>query len=197
MLPDSKCGLFLSCLHFAIIDSVYSNICLKPKQVICLEYIFLGKDVLAILPTGYGKSLVFHLLPPLLTHKYKQQTSTKESLQGMNKEILRKIIIVVSPLDSLINDQIYRLASSGLQSSVLSVSWKYIGDEECPEAEINLRSGHKAKLESALYDVVFAHPESFISCKYGRNLLQSKIYQEKIGAIVVDEAHCILDWLVL
>ena len=105
-----------------------SHICLKQKQVICLEYIFLGKDVLAILPTGYGKSLVFHLLPPLLTHKYKQQTSTKESLQGTNKEMLRKIIIVLSPLDSMINDQISRLASSGLQSSMLSVSWKYIGD---------------------------------------------------------------------
>lgn len=45
------------------------------------------------------------------------------------------------------------------------------------------------------YHIVFAHPESFISRKYGRDLLLSKKYTENVVAIVVDEAHCILDWL--
>lgn len=36
---------------------------LKPLQHECLHHIFMGKDVIANLPTGYGKSIIFHLLP--------------------------------------------------------------------------------------------------------------------------------------
>ena len=37
---NTKCGFFVSCLEFALINSLYSEIILKPKQVICLEKIF-------------------------------------------------------------------------------------------------------------------------------------------------------------
>ena len=53
---------FLHCLHFAIVNSEYTSVILKPKQVTCLESSYLGKDLLAVLPTGYGKSLVYHVL---------------------------------------------------------------------------------------------------------------------------------------
>ena len=66
---SSKCNIFLRCLEFAILNSVYSEIVLKPKQVICLENLFLNKDVLAVLPTGFGKSLIFHLLPALFMRR--------------------------------------------------------------------------------------------------------------------------------
>ncbi len=69
MQKDSKCMHFLMCLHFSIIHSLYSTVILKPKQVICLEKIFLGKDLLPVLPTGYGKSLIYQLLPLILFHK--------------------------------------------------------------------------------------------------------------------------------
>ena len=52
MQKDSKCMHFLVCLHFSIIHSLYSDVNLKPKQVICLENIFWGEDILAVLPTG-------------------------------------------------------------------------------------------------------------------------------------------------
>ncbi len=58
--------IFFACLHFAIRNSLYSNIILKPRQVICLEKLFFGSDVLAVLPTGYGKSLIYQILPLLL-----------------------------------------------------------------------------------------------------------------------------------
>ncbi|CAB4035489.1 Hypothetical predicted protein [Paramuricea clavata] len=38
------------------------------------------------------------------------------------------------------------------------------------------------------------HPEAFLSCKEGMELLQSKPYQESVQSIIVDEAHCILEW---
>ena len=36
-----------------------------------------------------------------------------------------------------------------------------------------------------------------VSSKYGRELLLSKTYQENVCAVVVDQAHCIVEWLVL
>ena len=59
MLKNSKCWQFLSCLEFAILNSIYCEVVLKPKQVICLEKVFLNLDILAVLPTGHGKLLVF------------------------------------------------------------------------------------------------------------------------------------------
>ena len=60
---------FLSCQEFAILNSFYQDIIFKPKQVICLEGIFLQNDVLCVLPTGYGKSLISTLR---LLHCYLQ-----------------------------------------------------------------------------------------------------------------------------
>lgn len=40
-------------------NSFYLETILKPKQVVCMESIYLQKDVMCVLPTGYGKSLSF------------------------------------------------------------------------------------------------------------------------------------------
>ena len=50
------------------------------------------------------------------------------------------------------------------------------------------------KLRNGRYHIVFTHPEAFISTKYGRELLMTKIYKDNVVTIVVDEAHCILEW---
>ena len=65
--------MFMGCLHSAVCDSNYPKINLKPKQVKCLEAIYLNRDLVAVLPTGYGKSLIFHLLPSLLSERNKHR----------------------------------------------------------------------------------------------------------------------------
>ena len=55
-------------LHGAF-NNNFPSFCLKPKQVQCFEYLLQGFDVLSILPTGFGKSLVFQLLPDFLLDK--------------------------------------------------------------------------------------------------------------------------------
>jgi hypothetical protein len=52
MQKDSKCIIFLICLQFSIIKILYSNVILKPKQVICLEKLSFGVYIMAIFPTG-------------------------------------------------------------------------------------------------------------------------------------------------
>ena len=187
MLPNTKCGIFLSCLQFAILNSLYSEIILKPKQVICLEKIFLNSDILAVLPTGYGKSLIFCLMPALMVAK-KNGVKCARSISS--------IVIVVSPLNALIENQISRLSSSGIRAPALDVQSSRNDDVEDSESEsiCDLTLCDKEKLETGYYNIVFAHPESLVSCTYGRKLMHTKPYQENVCAIVVDEAHCILDW---
>lgn len=91
--------MFFSSLHFAISSSSYSNIKLKVKQLQCLDTIYPGGDVVAVLPIGYGKSLIFHILPALLCYKMNGQSPLSQ---------VRAIVFVVSPLNALIKNLIKR-----------------------------------------------------------------------------------------
>ena len=189
---------FLTCLEFAVLNSAYNNIILKPKQVVCLETIYMGKDLICILPTGYGKSLIFHLIPCLMfARNNKEDVIVRWKSHGITVKEVSSIIIVISPLNALIQDQISRLGLSGLRASAISVKdVKNTPDEENFDSsyDCDFRLCEKDQLESGLYHIVFAHPESLISTKFGRSLMLSEIYQKRLVSIVVDEAHCILDW---
>ena len=186
---------FLRCLHVAVTTSLYCDVILRPKQVISLESLFLGRDVVAVLPTGYGKSLIFQLLPMLLFTK--ECIHRGIATQGIDKESesFSAVCIIVTPLYSLTHDQIRRLSLAGFRASIFNVKCPGIGrTNEDEDLQCDLQMCDQDKLTNAQYNFVFAHPESFISCKFGRNLLNSKLYQERVCSIVIDEAHCILDW---
>ena len=201
---------FLYCLEFAICNSLYCGAILKPKQVTCLESAYLQKDVLCVLPTGYGKSLIFHLLPGLLFAKDKLKLNIDFLVGWKSRGItaVTSIVIVVSPLNSLIVNQIERLSLSGIRASVLSVKEKpeeqednvsqyQDEDDDGKRFECDFGLCEEQKLRNGRYHIVFSHPETFISSEYGRKLLLTKVYRDNVVAIVIDEAHCILDWLVL
>ena len=173
---------FLNCLHFAIVNSEYSNIILKPKQVLCLEAAYRGKDLLAVLPTGYGKSLIFHLLSSLFGEKNRRS------------EVLRKpVIVVISPLNSLINDQLQKINRVRQRAVVLNVKHdSHETDEQ--EQILDLTSVDVSRLKKGDYEYIFTHPETCLSSKQGVSLFQSNVYKDSVAAVVVDEAHCILEW---
>ena len=57
----------------------------------------------------------------------------------------------------------------------------------------DVQLSEKDRLQKAYYNRVFGHPDqSLLSCKFGRELLNSKAYKKNVRAIVIDEAHCIL-----
>ena len=70
---------------------------LKSKQKKVINAILDGKDVVALLPTGYGKSMCY-LVPPMINNK---------------------AVIVISPLISLMDDQKEKLVKKGIQVSCL------------------------------------------------------------------------------
>ena len=95
----------------------------KPKQGLGLESVYLEKDIMCVLPTRYGKSLIFHLLPMLLyaKHKLSSDDLLGWTLKSIYTAAVNAIVIVVSPLNSLMSDQISRLRMSGIQASVIDV----------------------------------------------------------------------------
>ena len=101
--------VLLSCLQFAVSNSVYYNTILKPKQVLCLEYVYLKNDVLC----------VFHLT--LMFAKARLEQDAGPSFWSMDMSIATTIVIVVLPLNALISNQIACLCSNGIRASVLGI----------------------------------------------------------------------------
>ena len=90
------------------ITKVNDGFKIKPKQLEAIKNIVEKKDTLAILPTSYGKSLIYQMLPSVCT--------TLDLA-------LNPFVIVISPLKSLIQDQISaasNLKCIGLLPSSLS-----------------------------------------------------------------------------
>ena len=157
---------------------------------------------MCVLPTGYGKSLISHHLLTLLFAKFNLHGDLllKWRLRGISAALVHSIVIVVSPLNSLMNDQVNRLSISGIQASIINVkesSKDEMADRNTNDEQnvnIDFSLCEKKKLCNGRYHIVFAHPESLMSSQFGRELLLlSEKYQESVLAIVVDEAHCILN----
>ncbi|XP_066932172.1 ATP-dependent DNA helicase RecQ-like [Clytia hemisphaerica] len=117
------------------ISKVNSSFSIKPKQLEVITNIINGHDTLAILPTSYGKSMIYQLLP-----------SVCKMLPGQPDQA---IIVVFSPLKALIQNQIeeaYNLRKSlnlracsldGTYKEIVSGQFNLIIDT--PEAWLNNR----------------------------------------------------------
>lgn len=132
----------------------YSEFRIAQEQII--ESILKGKDTLAVMPTGAGKSICFQV-PALL-------------MEG--------VTIVISPLISLMKDQVDYLKESGIEAAYINSS---LGNVELQETLFYASSGK--------YKLIYIAPERLESegfCNLLRNL--------NIPLIAVDEAHCVSQW---
>ena len=139
---------------------------LFPEQEKALKAFINKNDVLPNLPTRFGKSLVFQMAP--LVHA---GLSTCDDRFASNP-----IVVVISPLVSLMEDQTNFLLAQGISAGL-------IGEDKAVNA----------KIENGECCVVFTSPESLVGNGRWRSMLSSDIYKNLIG-IVVDEAHCISHW---
>ena len=139
-----------------------------------------GQDVIGVLPTGFGKSMLFHLLPDFIPVK-----TTKN------------IIIVVCPLNSIIEDQLKVLKARRITADVLQLGVNekepaetLFGNEQEPSEHVVPDSPTKFPQDvvNGNTSIVFAHPEALLS-KEGRELMASKVFQDNVVACIVDEAH--------
>ena len=131
---------------------------LKPKQIEVINEILHGNDVIGLLPTGYGKSMCY-FIPPL---------------------VCRKVMIIISPLIALMDDQKIALLEKGIACSALHCNNKH------KDEEINDIIDGKIK-------IVYMSPEYLVKGN-GKELVGILIDNDKLGFVAVDEAHCISSW---
>ena len=185
---------FVNALRYALDSSGYSSIYLKVKQIRVLEALYHQKDVVAVFPTGYGKSVIFHILPFLLEYKEQDKHSGKNA------------VIVIAPLNSLIDDQVGHLRKKGIKVAILCSSganeihnsgrqsWAWSSDSDTNSEEESVKNyehDDRRGLQDSYDDcrILFAHPENVVS----KNVLLYTC-QNRIVACVVDEAHSIEEW---
>jgi len=88
----------------------FPGISLKPEQTNCLKSLVVDRqDVLGVLPTGYGKSLIYQLLPKVFSSFWKEKFLEDKTFQ----------IIVVSPLELIRKQQVAKLNNQGFKSVTL------------------------------------------------------------------------------
>ena len=128
----------------------------RPGQREALAALYEGLDVLAVMPTGAGKSLIYQL--------------GSQAVEGLT--------LVVSPLISLMQDQVARLEGRGFAATYLASS--LAGDE------------HQQRLEAVdrgQIRLLFVAPERLQSIPFRRTLAN-----HQVSLLAIDEAHCISQW---
>ena len=136
--------------------SVFGHARLRPGQEEVIRSVLEGRDTLAVMPTGAGKSLCYQL--PAL------------HLTGTT--------VVVSPLISLMKDQVDKLGDAGLGAEQINSSLTARERNESIE-----------RIEGDESDFVFTTPERMTDPAFLETLGKNKI-----DFVVVDEAHCISEW---
>ena len=128
----------------------------RPLQKEIIERVLLGKDCVVLMPTGGGKSLCFQL-PALM---------------------LDSTTIVVSPLISLMKDQVDTLRANGISANFINSA---LSQFEIADTMRRVGAGE--------IKILYIAPERFAVPGF-----ENFLHNLKISLITIDEAHCISEW---
>eukprot|EP00112_Aurelia_sp_Birch-Aquarium-sp1_P017156 Seg3958.4 transcript_id=Seg3958.4/GoldUCD/mRNA.D3Y31 product="ATP-dependent DNA helicase RecQ" protein_id=Seg3958.4/GoldUCD/D3Y31 len=127
-----------------------------------------GQDVFIAAPTGSGKSLIFQLILFAVQEKLKKEWPKSAELEKDN------FVLIVSPLISLMRDQVRRLTEKEICSLSLS-------DPDVTTKQVLMGN----------YRFLFGSPESIMSSNF-RSVLKSPEFQRRLSCVVIDESHKII-----
>ncbi|MGL5681123.1 MAG: DNA helicase RecQ, partial [Plesiomonas shigelloides] len=139
-----------------VLRDVFGYQSFRPGQAAIIERALHGRDNLVIMPTGGGKSLCYQV-PALL-------------LPGLT--------LVISPLISLMKDQVDQLRANGVAAACLNST---LSREEQLQVMQDARSG--------VLKLLYVSPERLLT-----GGLQQQLAQWPLSLLAVDEAHCISQW---
>lgn len=138
------------------LSEVFGYDSFRPGQESVVAAILQGRDVMAVMPTGAGKSLCYQI--PAL--------------------VLDGITLVVSPLISLMRDQVSSLLQNGVRAAYLNSS---LTSRQYALALQNAQRG--------VYRIIYVAPERLLTESFLDFAMNAPIAQ-----VVVDEAHCVSQW---
>ena len=137
------------------LKDVFGYSSFRPQQEEIIAHILSNKDTIVLMPTGGGKSICFQI--PALTR------------EGTT--------LVISPLISLMKDQIEALKSNGVSAAFFNSSQK--DDEKNSIIEQAKKGGYK---------LLYMAPETLFSA------MENWLYAVNISLVAIDEAHCVSMW---
>ena len=138
------------------LKAVFGYDSFRPGQESVINAVLEGRDILAVMPTGAGKSLCYQV-PAML---------------------LSGITLVISPLISLMQDQVKALNEAGVDAAFINSS---LSEKELNDTFKNAYKGH--------YKIIYVAPERLMSegfISFAKSI--------EISMVTVDEAHCISQW---
>ncbi len=138
-----------------MLEGVFGYREFRPGQRRIIDAVLAGRDCIGVMPTGAGKSLTFQI----------------------PARILPGVVVVVSPLISLMKDQVDALTRIGFRAAVINSS---VDPAERRENVARLRRGD--------LELIYVAPEGLDGA------LRSHIADSDVSLLVVDEAHCISHW---
>ncbi|MEX2467116.1 MAG: ATP-dependent DNA helicase RecQ [Gemmatimonadota bacterium] len=138
-----------------VLRSVFGFDSFRPGQREVIDAVLEGKDCIAVMPTGAGKSLIYQL----------------------PARMLPGTVLVVSPLISLMKDQVDAVQALGFRAVEINSTLDY--DE---------RRARLAALRRGDYELVYLAPEALDGG------LGDFVASCPISLVVIDEAHCISQW---
>ncbi len=139
-----------------VLNKIFGYKSFRGEQEKIINHVLKGNDALVLMPTGGGKSLCYQI--PALC------------MEG--------VVVVVSPLIALMQDQVFALKELGVRAEFLNSTLSF-ADEERITNEL---------LQNRL-DLVYVSPE-----RLNMENFQEILQKTKISLFAIDEAHCVSQW---
>jgi ATP-dependent DNA helicase RecQ len=128
----------------------------RGEQENILKRVMVGKDTLALMPTGMGKSLCFQF----------------------PAKVQKELVLVISPLIALMEDQVQKAQKLGIAATYLSST---VSRED--------RESRQKRLGEGEFQLFYVTPERFRKPEF-----LEAIKKRQIFLLAIDEAHCISQW---
>ncbi|RHZ82514.1 hypothetical protein Glove_109g136 [Diversispora epigaea] len=150
-----------------ILHNVFKLKSFRSNQLDTIISTLNGDDVFSLMPTGGGKSLCYQL-PAVLDNKRNN-----------------KVTFVISPLLSLMHDQVSHLNNLGIYS---------LGIEANQDSEYRNMIYRELDNPGSKLTLLYLTPEMINRSNKLQNLIQLFYSRGRLGRFVIDEAHCVSQW---